>query len=89
MDTFLEKVKWLSCHWRFFLTSGAGIDDNTPFHVNLGNRINIPTSYANSFLTPDNSHNLIPLMFKTKQVGFLSDRGPFDNCIAPRTNLYP
>ena len=38
MDAFLEEGKW------FYLTSRAGVDGNSPFQVNHGNKKNIPTS---------------------------------------------
>ena len=43
MDAFLKEGKWVYCHNGFCFTIEIGIDFNTPFQINPGNRTNIPT----------------------------------------------
>ena len=45
MDAFQEEGKWVSCYvLGILLTSGVGVNGNTPFQVKPGNRQDIPTS---------------------------------------------
>ena len=44
---------------------------------------------ASSILTPHNSGDLIPFMYRTNLIGIWSERGSYDNYTTPRTNMNP